>query len=49
MKDLCASEKAVNGEHVGEYFETSHGEVWEKCTNCGNLFFVRYHDVGSGC
>lgn len=35
-------------DHVGEYYEVNHGEVWERCTKCGNLFFVRYHDTGSG-
>jgi hypothetical protein len=46
MKDLCAATR--NGKHEGEYFETSNGEVWDKCVRCGNLFFVRFHDVGSG-
>jgi len=49
MKDLCTAPQAVDNEHAGEYYETSNGEVWEKCVNCGNIFFVRYHDVGSGC
>lgn len=49
MDDLCSSSLAVNGEHDGEYHETNHGEVWERCRNCNSLFFVRFHDTGSGC
>jgi hypothetical protein len=32
----------------GEYFETVAGEEWERCLDCGELRFVRFHDVGSG-
>lgn len=49
MNESCLSAIAKDGNHVGEYFETAHGEVWERCINCGTLFFVRYHDTGSGC
>lgn len=48
MRKFCQSPLAVNGEHAGEYFEVSHGEVWEKCVNCSALFFVRYEDH-NGC
>lgn len=47
--DLCSSPSAVNNEHDGEYHETRGGEEWHRCRNCGNIFFARYHDVGSGC
>lgn len=31
-----------------EYFETSNGEEWVKCLDCGESQFHHYHDVGSG-
>lgn len=48
MDDLCTGTNAVNGEHRKEYFETSYGEIWDRCANCGNLFFDRYIECGGG-
>lgn len=46
MDDLCTS--TAGGEHVKEYYETRGGEIWVRCHHCGNLFFDRYIDCGSG-
>lgn len=48
MDDLCASSNAVNGQHAKEYYETSQGEIWDRCRNCGNIFFDRYIECGGG-
>lgn len=48
MDSLCESENAANGEHYKEYHETRCGEIWLKCANCGEHFFDRYIECGSG-
>lgn len=35
-------------DHRTEFFETRNGEEWERCLDCGEHVFVRYHDVGCG-
>lgn len=45
MMGLCSK---TGKECRTEYSETSAGEEWERCVDCGESRFVRYHDVGSG-
>lgn len=50
MMSFCQSYAAQyrNGEHRWEYMEVRQGEEWERCADCGEQQFVRFHDVGSG-
>jgi hypothetical protein len=50
MNGLCQSYAAQyrDGEHRFEYWKVEHGEEWERCADCGEPHFARFHDVGSG-
>jgi len=45
MTGLCSK---TGKECRTEYLETKNGEEWERCADCGESRFVRYHDVGAG-
>lgn len=44
----CPKAVQENGEHRWEYFSVENGEEWDRCTDCGEVRMVRFHDTGSG-
>ena len=48
MEWTCHQSTLADGQHTWEFFESKHGEEWDKCIDCGEIKFVRYIDSIGG-